>query len=163
MIERRELTKRFDVINPFDMDDFIAHEGYDMLKKALTMDPLKIIDEIQTARLTGRGGAGFLTAIKMNSFQTEIGVKYIVCNADEGEPGTFKDKSIIENLPGLIIEGMIIAAFVTGATKGFIYLRAEYKYLQSKLENALIDFYHHKLLGANCCGISNFNFKIERN
>lgn len=141
---------------------FRKYEVGKSLKNLKTNTALGVLEEIKKVELAGKGGAFFPTALKWEiSRNAPNKDKVVICNADEGEPGTFKDKTIIENLPGLIIEGMIIAAFVTGATKGFIYLRAEYKYLQSKLENTLIDFYHHKLLGANCCGISNFNFDIQ--
>jgi [NiFe] hydrogenase diaphorase moiety large subunit len=132
------------------------------LKNLKSMSVETVLSEIKKVELAGKGGAFFPTALKWeiskNASNTE---KVVICNADEGEPGTFKDKALIENLPSLIIEGMIIAAFVTGAKKGFIYLRAEYKYLQSKLENALVDFYQQKLLGSNCCDIPNFNFDIQ--
>jgi [NiFe] hydrogenase diaphorase moiety large subunit len=121
-----------------------------------------ILATLKKVELAGKGGAFFPTALKWEiSKNAPNANKVVICNADEGEPGTFKDKSVIENVPGLILEGMIIAAFVTGATKGFIYLRAEYTYLKSKLENTIIDFYQHKLLGKNCCGIADFNFDIE--
>ncbi|MDP3312811.1 NAD(P)H-dependent oxidoreductase subunit E [Lutibacter sp.] len=132
------------------------------LKNLKNKSPQFILDELKKVELAGKGGAFFPTAqkweISKNATNAE---KVVICNADEGEPGTFKDKTIIENLPGLIIEGMILAAYVTGATTGFIYLRAEYKYLQSKLENAIIDFYQHNLLGVNCCEIKHFNFDLQ--
>lgn len=141
---------------------FRKYELGKSLKNLKTNTPIGVLEEIKKVELAGKGGAFFPTALKWEiSRNAPNKEKVVICNADEGEPGTFKDKTIIENLPGLIIEGMIIAAFVTGANKGFIYLRAEYKYLQSKLENTLIDFYNHKLLGANCCGVSNFNFDIQ--
>jgi len=141
---------------------FKKYELGNALQKLKNSTPEAVLVELKKVELAGKGGAFFPTAQKWEISKNAPNIeKVVICNADEGEPGTFKDKSIIENLPGLIIEGMIIAAFVTGATKGFIYLRAEYSYLKSKLENALIDFYLQKLLGKNCCGIANFNFDIE--
>jgi [NiFe] hydrogenase diaphorase moiety large subunit len=132
------------------------------LKKLKENSSESILSEIKKVELAGKGGAFFPTALKWEISQKATNTeKVVICNADEGEPGTFKDKALIENMPGLIIEGMIIAAYVTGATNGFIYLRAEYNYLKAKLENALVDFYYQKLLGKNCCGIPNFNFDIE--
>lgn len=122
----------------------------------------KIIDLIAKSKLTGRGGAFFSTALKWKYCKDSNSTnKVIICNADEGEPGTFKDKSLLNNLPGLLLEGMIIAAHVTGAKKGFIYLRAEYKYLLEKLEDTINEFEYRGLLGNDILGIENFNFKID--
>jgi len=160
MIERKELTRRFDVINPYEIDDFLAHDGYEMLKKAMTMKPSSIIDEIQTARLTGRGGAGFLTAIKMKSFAQETGLKYIVCNADEGEPGNFKDRYLMEKDPHQIIEGMLISAYATGALKGYIYIRGEYRKAIELMKHSIEEARKHHFLGNHILG-TNFGFDIE--
>lgn len=132
------------------------------LKKLKTHNANLILNEINAAQLDGQGGAFFSTSLKWkyckeNSSKT----KYVICDADEGEPGTFKDKSLLNNLPGLVIEGMIIAAYVTGAKKGFIYLRAEYKYLLKKIESTLEAFEQKGLLGKQILGIDNFNFKIK--
>lgn len=132
------------------------------LTKLKTSAPEIILETLKKVGLAGKGGAFFPTSQKWEISRNAPNLeKTVICNADEGEPGTFKDKSIIENRAGLMIEGMIIAAFVTGATKGFIYLRAEYKHLQSHIENILIDFYQHLLLGTNCCGVPNFSFDIK--
>lgn len=122
----------------------------------------EILNIISEAELTGRGGAFFSTAKKWTYGKNNASkLKYIICNADEGEPGTFKDKSLLNNLPGLIIEGMIISAYVSGAQKGFIYLRAEYSYLLDKLKVTLAEFQKNNLLGENILEIPNFNFDIE--
>ncbi|SNR39797.1 NAD(P)H-dependent oxidoreductase subunit E [Lutibacter flavus] len=132
------------------------------LKKLKTKDVNSILKIISDSQLDGQGGAFFPTAIKWKSCKENSNkTKYIICNADEGEPGTFKDKSLLNNLPGLVIEGMIIAAYVTGAKKGFIYLRAEYKYLLKKIENTLEEFKQKGFLGKQILGIENFNFKIK--
>ncbi len=141
---------------------FSSYKRGEGIKKALQLNREDILFEIKESGLKGRGGAGFPTATKwMLTAAAKSDEKYIICNADEGEPGTFKDKSIINNLPGLIIEGMVIAAFVTGAKNGFIYLRAEYKYLLKNLEKTIQEFYQNELLGNNIYGIEHFNFDIE--
>jgi len=132
------------------------------LKKLKTKNPEAILKTISNSELDGQGGAFFPTAIKWKSCKENSDKKkYIICNADEGEPGTFKDKCLLTNLPGLVIEGMIIAAYVTGASNGFIYLRAEYKYLLKKLEKTLLEFKQQNYLGKNINGIKNFNFNIK--
>ena len=139
---------------------FREYEVGKSLKNIKSAD--KILDLITKSKLTGRGGAFFSTAIKWKYCkENNSSKKIIICNADEGEPGTFKDKSLLNNLPGLLVEGMIIAAHVTGAKTGFIYLRAEYKYLLKNLENTLKDFNNKGLLGTNILGIKNFDFSIE--
>ena len=125
MIQHRVLSKRFDAINPLSIEDFILKDGYSMFLKALNMMPEEIIEEITLSRITGRGGANFPTSIKMKSFARETGEKYIICNADEGEPGNFKDRYLMEKDPHQIIEGMLISAYATGASKGYIYIHRE--------------------------------------
>jgi len=132
------------------------------LKKLKADSPEKLLKQLQESKLEGRGGAFFSTATKWTACKNaESSKKYIICNADEGEPGTFKDKSLLNNYPGLIIEGMILAAFITGAKSGFIYLRAEYNYLLKKLENTLNEFEEKGYLGKSILDIENFNFKIK--
>lgn len=132
------------------------------LKKLKYLDVYEVLDIISEAKLNGRGGAFFPTAQKWTYCKNNASeLKYIICNADEGEPGTFKDKALLNNLPGLIIEGMIISAYISGAQKGFIYLRAEYSYLLAKLKATLTKFQKHNLLGTAILGIPNFNFNIE--
>ncbi|NLP58455.1 NAD(P)H-dependent oxidoreductase subunit E [Lutibacter sp. B1] len=122
----------------------------------------EILEKISLSKLDGHGGAFFPTATKWEYCKNSNSEqKIVICNADEGEPGTFKDKSLLRNLPGLVIEGMIIAAYVTGAEKGYIYLRAEYKYLLKKLEDTLKEFEEKGFLGENIFGINNFNFSIR--
>lgn len=132
------------------------------LEKLKHLTPNEVLDYVKYSELAGRGGAFFPTAEKWKYCKENLcEFKYIICNADEGEPGTFKDKSLLNNLSGLIIEGMIIAAYVCDAKYGFIYLRAEYKYLQEKLEKTLQQFRNQNLLGNDILGIENFNFDIE--
>lgn len=136
------------------------HPG-DGLKKALTMTRADIIDTIRESRLKGRGGAGFPTGIKWNFAAAERrGPKYVMCNADEGEPGTFKDRLILSQFPDLVMEGMTIAARAIGAPLGLIYLRAEYGYLRPHLEDVIRRRTEARLLGDNIGGVQGFNFQI---
>ena len=119
-------------------------------------------DEIKRSNLRGRGGAGFPTATKLDSARNAPGVeKYIVCNADEGEPGTFKDRVLLTSFFDRVVEGMAIAGYVVGATRGFIYLRGEYEYLRAKLQKALDDMRAEHRLGASIRGAAGFDFDIE--
>jgi NADH-quinone oxidoreductase subunit F len=160
MIQRIELTKRFNKIDPLSITDYLKHDGYKILKKALKMKPDSIIEEITQSRITGRGGANFPTSIKMKSFSRETGLKYIICNADEGEPGNFKDRYLMEKDPHQIIEGMIISAFATGASKGFIYIRGEYKKAIDIMKHTIVEARRHNFLGEHIFD-KDFDFDIE--
>ncbi|MDO9549011.1 MAG: NADH-quinone oxidoreductase subunit NuoE [Candidatus Marinimicrobia bacterium] len=134
----------------------------DSLKKALAMPRSEIIATIRESGLKGRGGAGFPTAIKWQLAGAAKGdKKYVVCNADEGEPGTFKDRMLLYEETDLLLDGMTIGAYAVGAKKGFIYLRGEYLYMRKYLEKALEDRRTQKLLGENILGNKEFNFDIE--
>jgi [NiFe] hydrogenase diaphorase moiety large subunit len=135
-----------------------AGEG---LKKALALSRVDIIDMVRDSKLKGRGGAGFPTGIKWNFAAAERRTpKYIMCNADEGEPGTFKDRLILTEYPDLVMEGMTIGARATGAALGLIYLRAEYGYLRGYLEDVVKRRKAAGLLGSDIGGIKGFNFNI---
>lgn len=141
---------------------FDAYDNGSGLKKALAMTPAEVIRDIKTSRLRGRGGAGFPTGMKWEFTRAAGGTaRYVVCNADEGEPGTFKDRVILTERPGLLFEGMTIAGYAIGAETGILYLRAEYAYLQAWLENALAERRKQKLLGKNICGKEGVNFDIR--
>ncbi len=161
--ENRILLKNAGKINPESIDEYVAAEGYQGLKKALTMDPFAVIDLVLEAGLRGRGGAGFSTGTKQKftgkSCQ-DCPQRYLVVNADEGEPGTFKDRIIMENDPHLYIEGATIAAYSINATKGFIYLRGEYTDAIDKTLKAITAAGQKGFLGKNILG-SGFNFDIE--
>ena len=130
-----------------------------MLKK---MNSDKVIDLVKQSKLAGRGGAFFPTGLKWQFCKNnDADQKYVICNADEGEPGTFKDRVLMSKHPGLLLEGTALAAYAVGATKGFIYLRAEYAYLREKIEQRIVDFREKGLLGNNILGIENFNFDID--
>ena len=160
--EKRLLLKNLGSINPYSIDNYIETGGYSALQKALSKKPEKILQSIENSGLKGRGGAGFPTGIKTRSTSDTCNecLKYIVCNADEGEPGTFKDRSIMENNPHMLIEGICIAAFAVGAQKGYIYIRAEYYKSIELLQKAIKDAYSKNLLGQNIYG-KNFNFDLE--
>lgn len=131
------------------------------LEKALSMTQENLIKEIKISNLLGRGGAGFPTGMKWQfALDAKGEQKYVICNADEGEPGTFKDRILLTEFPALLFEGMAIAGYAVGATKGMLYLRMEYTYLLEHLNKQLEDFRENKLLGKKICG-KPFNFDIE--
>jgi [NiFe] hydrogenase diaphorase moiety large subunit len=131
------------------------------LNKLKLLNANEVLDQIEAGKLMGLGGAFFPTALKWRFCkEQDNNTKFIICNADEGEPGTFKDKALLAQLPGLILEGMIIAAYTVGAKKGFIYLRAEYKYLQENIQNTINSFVETGYLGKNIAGIKGFDFDI---
>lgn len=160
--ENRIILKNAGHINPASIDDYIAAGGYKALSKALKEEPEKVVEEIAASGLRGRGGAGFPTGIKKKAAAgaTTAGVKYVVCNADEGEPGTFKDREIMENDPHLLVEGMAIAAYGIGAAKGFIYIRGEYYRSIDLLQKAIGQAKERNLLGNGILG-SSFSFDLE--
>jgi NADH-quinone oxidoreductase subunit F len=138
-----------------------AYGNYPALTKALVMKPEEIVNEIQSSGLVGRGGAAFPTGIKWDGAAKAPGSeKYVICNADESEPGTFKDRILLIDDPHRTIEGMVIAGYAIGARKGYLYIRAEYPYILPVLENALNEARKANLLGANILG-SGYSFDIE--
>lgn len=149
-------------IDPENIDEYIAREGYEALEKALfEMTGDDIIAELKTAGLRGRGGAGFPTWMKWNfTKQADNDVKYVVCNADEGDPGAYMDRSTLEGDPHSVLEAMTICGKAIGAHQGFIYIRAEYPLAISRLEIAMAQAREYGLLGKNILG-SGFDFDIE--
>lgn len=148
-------------INPEKIEDYLHNDGYKGLKKAFELGPEKIISEIKNSSLLGRGGAAFPTGIKWELVDREKNYpKYVIANAEEGEPGTFKDKIILEKNPHSFIEGLIIAGLAINAEYGFIYLREEYELAYKLLQKALIQAEKNSFLGKNILG-SNFSFRIE--
>lgn len=159
--EYKIVTRNIGKINPKNIEEYIARDGYFALAKALQMKPEEIINEIKDSGLRGRGGAGFPTGLKWEmTFKTTSDQKYIVCNADEGEPGTYKDRLIMEGDPHSVIEAMIIAGYAVGATKGYIYIRGEYYGSVENLRKAIKDAYEYGFLGTNILN-SNFNFDLS--
>ncbi len=149
-------------IDPEKIDDYIARDGYKALLMVLTeMTPSGVIHRVTESGLRGRGGAGYPTGLKWGTVAKAGGdMKYVVCNGDEGDPGAFMDRSVMEGDPHRVIEGMAVAAYAVGASKGFIYVRAEYPVAVARLSAALRDARRHGLLGNSICGTP-FNFDIE--
>ncbi|MDP2916611.1 MAG: NADH-ubiquinone oxidoreductase-F iron-sulfur binding region domain-containing protein, partial [Dehalococcoidia bacterium] len=139
MPEKRIVLKNCEVINPKDINTYLERDGFKALQKARRdMTPQKIIDEVKASGLRGRGGAGFPCGLKLELAAKSPGdEKYVICNADEGEMGTFKDRYILSHDPFTLVEGIAITGQAIGARKGFIYLRAEYRYLLDTVQNAI--------------------------
>jgi NADH:ubiquinone oxidoreductase subunit F (NADH-binding) len=150
------------MIDPENIDEYIAVDGYKGLSKVLfEMEPEDVVDEMKDSGLRGRGGAGFLTGVKWEFCMRARGYpKYVICNADEGDPGAFMDRSILEGDPHSVIEGMLIAAYAIGAPEGYIYCRAEYPLAIVRLEKAIAQAYDYGLLGDNILG-SDFSFNLK--
>jgi NADH-quinone oxidoreductase subunit F len=165
MPEVKVLTKNFDLQNPGEpvfYDGYTANGGYEGARKALKMTPQEVQNLVKDSNLRGRGGAGFPTGMKwsfvpMENFQ---GQKYLVCNCDEMEPGTFKDRALIQNDPHQLIEGMLISAYAMQMTKGFIFVRYEYRYGSSILDKAIAEAEAKGFLGKNILG-TGFDFHLE--
>ncbi|MFP4198055.1 MAG: NADH-quinone oxidoreductase subunit NuoF [Halanaerobium sp.] len=149
-------------IDPEDIDEYIALGGYEAAGKALTeMDAQEVVDAVKDSGLRGRGGGGFPTGLKWQFAKNSDGdKKYVICNADEGDPGAFMDRSILEGDPHRIIEGMLVAAYAIGADEGYVYVRAEYPLAIKRLEKAIEDAEEYGLLGEDIFS-SGFNFKLQ--
>ncbi|MBN2320106.1 MAG: FAD-dependent oxidoreductase [Acidobacteria bacterium] len=150
------------VIDPMKISEYVARDGYQALAKALTeMNPEQVCKEVLRSGLRGRGGAGFATGLKWEFARKAPGdVKYVLCNGDEGDPGAFMDRSVLEGDPHSVIEGMAIAAYAVGAAEGFAYVRAEYPLAVQRLEHALGQARETGLLGKNILG-TDFSFDME--
>jgi NADH:ubiquinone oxidoreductase subunit F (NADH-binding)/NADH:ubiquinone oxidoreductase subunit E len=171
-LEKRVVLKNVGRIDPENINDYKTAGGYEALESALQQKPSGIMEQLTSANfiganLKGRGGAGFSTGLKMkftSNYAKQEKDKskhiYLVCNADEGEPGTFKDRIIMENDPHLLIEGILITAYYIGATKGYLYIRGEYFLSIQRIKKAISDAYDNGFLGKNICG-SDFSFDIE--
>ncbi|MEQ1947822.1 MAG: NADH-quinone oxidoreductase subunit NuoF [Bryobacteraceae bacterium] len=151
--QQRLTFARCGVVDPLSIEDYLAHGGFRGLQRALTLDPRNIVDEVTGSGLRGRGGAGFPTGVKWNTvLHTDADQKYIVCNADEGDSGTFADRMIMEGDPFVLIEGMTIAGIAVGATLGYVYVRSEYPHAFRKLRWAVESARERGYLGANVSG-----------
>ncbi len=148
-------------IDPTNIDHYIANGGYEALHKALQVRPEEIVDEVKRSGLRGKGGAGFPTGLKWEiCYESRGRPKYVICNGDEGDPGAFMDRAILESNPHSVIEGMIIAGYAIGARYGYIYVRAEYPLAVKRLQTALPQARKLKLLGKHIMD-SNFSFDIK--
>jgi formate dehydrogenase iron-sulfur subunit len=151
--QQRLTFARVGVVDPRSVDDYTANQGFDGLKKALTMTPAEVVEEVVDSGLRGRGGAGFPTGIKWRTvLGAESDLKFICCNADEGDSGTFADRMLIEGDPFVLIEGMTIAAYAVGATEGYVYLRSEYPDAVEALNAAIVTCRDNGWLGENIFG-----------
>ncbi len=150
------------IIDPESIEDYLSLRGYEALAKVLTdMTPEDVIEELKKSGLRGRGGAGFPTGLKWQFTRAaESDEKYVICNADEGDPGAFMDRSAIEGDPHTVIEGMAIGAYAIGANKGYMYIRAEYPLAIERIQKAIDDAKKHGILGDNILG-SDFSFDVE--
>jgi NADP-reducing hydrogenase subunit HndC len=160
--EHRIVLERAGLIDPTSIEDYILHEGYEALGKAVSsMSPPQVIEEIEKSGLKGRGGAGFPTGLKWRFVSKAPGSpKYVICNADESEPGTFKDRVILEGDPHSIIEAMTIAAYAIGAAEGYIYVRGEYTLAQTRLKQAIKQAEEMGFLGEHIFG-THFSFHLH--
>ena len=160
--QKRVVLRNAGIINPENIEEYLAVDGYKAAEKVITsMKPEDVIEEIKIAGLRGRGGAGFPTWFKWNAAKANKGKnKYMVCNADEGDPGAFMDRSVLEGDPHSLLEGMIIGGFAMGATQGVIYCRAEYPLAINRLEIAMKQAREKNFLGENLFG-TDFSFDIR--
>lgn len=159
--EKRIVLERAGLIDPESIDDYILHDGYQALAQAVAIPPKDVIALIDKSGLQGRGGAGFPVGRKWSFVASAKGEpKYVICNADESEPGTFKDRVVLEGDPHVILESMAISAYAVGASEGYIYIRGEYKLAYRRLELAIEQAKQYGLLGENIFG-SGFNFKLH--
>jgi NADH-quinone oxidoreductase subunit F len=148
-------------IDPANINHYIANDGYEGLNEVLKMKPQEVIDEVKKSGIRGRGGAGFPTGQKWQFCHDAAGSqKYIICNADEGDPGAFMDRAVLEGDPHSILEGMLIGAYAMGASEGYIYIRAEYPLAIQRLKTALEQMERYGLLGESIMG-SDFNFHLK--
>lgn len=160
MSEIKVLTEHYDKPEYQSLKGYQALGGYQSLKKALGMTPEQIIEEVKASGLRGRGGAGFPTGVKWGFLPKNGEPRYLLCNADEGEPGTFKDRLMMERAPHQLIEGMIISAYAIQSHKSYIYVRGEYNYPIAVLEKALQEAYDAGFLGKNILG-SGFSHDMD--
>ena len=162
--QERLTFARVGITDPVSLEDYVAHDGYKGLKNALAMSGAKIVKEVTDSGLRGRGGAAFPTGIKWNTvLNAPADQKYIVCNADEGDSGTYSDRMIMEGDPLVLVEGMTIAGLAVGATQGYIYLRSEYPDALVTLNEAISNAYQAGYLGDDICGSGKqFHLEVRR-
>ncbi|MBV5318985.1 MAG: NADH-quinone oxidoreductase subunit NuoF [Desulfobulbaceae bacterium] len=157
----RIVLRNCGIIDPTRINHYLARGGYSGMAKALTLTPEQVIDEIKTSGLRGRGGAGFPTGVKWGFARNSVSdQKYVICNADEGDPGAFMDRSVLEGDPHAVLEGLLIAGFAIGASIGYVYCRAEYPLAIERLQGAIAQMHAHGFLGDNILG-SGFGFAIK--
>lgn len=161
LVEQKVVLENCGFIDPEKLSHYLAVGGYESLAKALQNPPGQVVDEIKASGLRGRGGAGFPTGLKWETCcRSPEKTRYVICNADEGDPGAFMDRTILESNPYLMLEGLTIAAYAVGASQGYIYIRAEYPLAVERVELAVKQAREAGLLGKSVLG-SNFDFDIE--
>lgn len=161
ILETRIVTAKCKKVDPQSIDSYLGMGGYLALQKALIQKPADLIEEIRLSGLKGRGGAGFPSYAKLEAVrQIDAETKYMVCNADEGEPGNFKDKFLLENDPHQLLEGMIISAYIAGCTSGYIYIRGEYDLARTLIKRAVLQARERGFLGEKISG-TDFCFDIQ--
>jgi NADH-quinone oxidoreductase subunit F len=159
-LEVKVISQRFTLPNSASVETYLATDGYVAIRKVLEMTPEAIIDEMKASSLRGRGGAGFPTGMKWSFVPRKTDKpRYIICNSDESEPGTCKDRLLMENDPHQLLEGMMIAGWTVGSNKGYIFIRGEYRYLIDIVERAIAEAYERGFLGKNVLG-SGWNFDV---
>jgi bidirectional [NiFe] hydrogenase diaphorase subunit len=160
--QKKIVLENSGIIDPERIEEYIAALGYRALIRALTeMTPTEVIEQVVNSGLRGRGGAGYPTGLKWSTVAKAVGAqKFIICNADEGDPGAFMDRSVLESDPHRVLEGMLVAAYAVGASEGYIYVRAEYPLAIKRLKIAIRQAEKLGLLGANICG-TRFSLRIE--
>ena len=162
--DRLRLLTRAGVVDPTSIDDYRAHGGYEALRTAIEMGPEATIQAVTDAKLLGRGGAAFPTGVKWQAVATQpVRPHYVICNADESEPGTFKDRVVMEQDPFAVVEALTVAGFACGAEKGFVYIRGEYPLATERLEDAIAEARRHGFLGQDVMGQGTvFDIELRR-
>src|SRR5205085_1389115 len=159
--EELHLLRRIGHVDPASFDEYHSHGGYSSLRRAVQLGPQEVIRELKDAKLLGRGGAAFPTGVKWEAVaQQPVRPHYFICNADESEPGTFKDRVVMENDPFAVIEALTIAGYVTGSEKGYLYVRGEYPLARERLQHAVDEARGRGFLGEDVMG-EGFDFDIE--
>lgn len=159
--EEKMILEQCGFIDPEDIDAYLARDGYSALAGVLQLNPEEVVEQIKTAKLRGRGGAGFPAGVKWEAVvKQEEKNRFVICNGDEGDPGAFMDRSILESNPHLVIEGMMICAYAVGASRGYLYIRSEYPQAIRRVRTALEQAREKGLLGKSILG-SDFNFALD--
>jgi bidirectional [NiFe] hydrogenase diaphorase subunit len=160
--QKKIVLENFGVVDPERVEEYVGTSGYGALMRVLTeMTPSEVVQAVVKSGLRGRGGAGYPTGLKWSTVaKASSAQKYVICNADEGDPGAFMDRSVLESDPHRVIEGMLIAAYAVGASEGYIYVRAEYPLAIKRLRTAIRQAERIGVLGANICG-TRFNFRVD--
>ena len=160
--QKKIVLENSGVVDPERIEEYVGASGYGALMRVLTdMTPSEVIQEVTKSGLRGRGGAGYPTGLKWSTVAKAVGKqKYVICNADEGDPGAFMDRSVLESDPHRVLEGMLIAAYAVGASEGYIYVRAEYPLAIKRLRTAIRQAERIGLLGASICG-TRFSFHVD--